>query len=105
MNRVKKLKERLGMTQEQFAEYCGISRSSIARYETGAEISRINAEKIANVCHVSIDYVLGKNDKEPVAKSDELRESIVNLLLDLPEADVEQVRDYAAWIKSRHEKE
>ena len=58
MSRVTELRRSKGMTQEQFAEYCGISRISIARYETGAAISRENARKIAVACNVSIDYLL-----------------------------------------------
>ena len=61
MNIVKKLREKTGKTQEEFAEYCGLSRSSIARYESGEEISRINAEKISKACGVSIGFVLGEN--------------------------------------------
>ena len=34
---------------------------SISRYESGAKISRNNAEKIAQACEVPLDYVLGKN--------------------------------------------
>lgn len=59
MNNVFSLRNRLGMSQDAFAEYCNISRISIARYEAGGNVGRANAEKIASACEVSISYVLG----------------------------------------------
>ena len=45
MNKVTELRRSKGMTQEQFAEYCGVSRISIARYETDVAISRESDKK------------------------------------------------------------
>ena len=58
MNRITEIRHRMGMTQDQFAEFCNISRVSIARYDAGAQISRKNAEKIAAACGIGIDEVL-----------------------------------------------
>lgn len=58
-SRVLELREALGITQEEFAARCGISRTSIARYERGEPVNRINAEKIAKACGCSVDYVIG----------------------------------------------
>ena len=52
LRRVKK------MGQEEFAELCGLSRSSIARYESGKPINRIAAQKISAACDVPISYIL-----------------------------------------------
>lgn len=61
MNRVAQLRTSFGpqMTQEAFGEKCGLSRSSIARYESGENVSSIAAKKIAKACNVSRSYVLG----------------------------------------------
>ncbi len=59
MNKVLDLRTKLQMTQDEFAEFCGIARISIARYETSGNISRASAEKIAKACGVSVSYVLG----------------------------------------------
>lgn len=106
MNRVEELRIRLQMTQEQFAEYCSISRSSVARYEKGENISRENAEKIANACKVSIDYVLGKEEieKKPAALSDGQREETISLLQDLTPDEIQRVRDFVSGIKSSRAK-
>ena len=54
MSRVEDLRAARQMTQSEFAEFCGISRSSIARYEAGDKISRENAMRIADACDVSV---------------------------------------------------
>ena len=64
-NNVRKLRNNLNMTQATFAEYCDVSIISISRYESGERISARNAEKIANACHVSLDYVLGQEKQPP----------------------------------------
>ena len=70
MNRILDLRTRLSMTQDEFAELCGISRASIARYEASGNLSRANAEKIARACGVSVSFVLGDtNDTPPVPGS------------------------------------
>ena len=69
MNRVLELRTRLGMTQDAFAEKCGIARISIARYEAGDNLSRASAEKIARACNVSVSYVLGDTiDTRPLTE-------------------------------------
>ena len=61
MNNINSLRRSLRMSQAEFAEHCDMSVVSISRYESGAKISRNNAEKIAQACEVPLDYVLGKN--------------------------------------------
>ena len=63
-NNVTVLREQKGLSQERFAELCGISRASIARYEAGDAINRANAVKIATACGVSVDYVLGIDESD-----------------------------------------
>ena len=64
---VKTLREQRGMTQDDFAEFCDVSRISIARYETGGQVSRASAEKIAAACGVSVSFVIGDTKKAPAA--------------------------------------
>ena len=99
MNRVRELKEKYQMTQEQFAEFCGISRSSVARYEGGGEINRSNADKIANACHVSIDYVLGK-EISPAAESDGAKGRLFSLIDRLVPDEYQRVADFVSGVLS-----
>lgn len=59
MNRVLELRTSKSMSQEEFAVFCGVARSSIARFEAGENIGRASAEKIARACGVSVSDVLG----------------------------------------------
>lgn len=60
MNVIEELRSARKMSQFEFAEFCGVSRTSIARYEAGKEISRENAKRIASACGVSVDYLVGE---------------------------------------------
>ena len=71
MNKVTELRRSKGMTQEQFAEYCGVSRISIARYEADAAISRENAIKVSSACNVSIDYLLNCENENRLIMAEE----------------------------------
>lgn len=62
--RILNLRKIKKMGQEEFAEFCGLSRSSIARYEGGKPINRIAAQKISVACNVPISYILDEQ-KEP----------------------------------------
>jgi transcriptional regulator with XRE-family HTH domain len=75
-DRFKMLREQRGWTQDDAAERLGISRSTIAGYESGTK-ARVPREdmliKIADAFDVSIDYLLGRTDepKATAAKDDE----------------------------------
>ena len=98
MNNVRFLQDQRGMTQDEFAEYCDIPRISIARYETGAPISRKNAEKIAAACKVSVDFVIGTPGAEQYPPP--ARDDVAALMADLSPEEQAQVRQYAEFLKS-----
>lgn len=64
MNNVLNLRKQKGMTQDEFAEFCDVSRASIARYEAGGNVNRENAEKMAKACLVTVDWVIGRVPEE-----------------------------------------
>ena len=64
MTRVKELRDFRGMTQDQFAEFCDVSRMTISRAELSGKISRSSAVKIAEACGVTVGYVLGTEDRD-----------------------------------------
>ena len=69
MNRILELRNKLRMTQEEFADHCGIARSSIARYEASGNVSRANADKIARACGVSVSYVIADTNEDVTART------------------------------------
>lgn len=62
-NRITLLREKGALTQEELAGLLGISRASLSHYETNRrepDIGTIN--KLADVFHVSVDFLLGRID-------------------------------------------
>lgn len=110
MSRVEDLRAARQMTQSEFAEFCGISRSSIARYEAGDKISRENAMRIADACDVSVGYVLGLEDEMSSFSDDDdimmIREqlrrdpSMRMLFSAASKASPEHIRAAAAMLKA-----
>lgn len=111
MNRIEELRSMRKMTQYEFADFCGVSRSSIARYEAGGMISRASAEAIGKACDVSVDYVLGRDDPSaapPSAEDDvwKIREQLRRdpdmrvLFSAASKATPEHIRAAAAMLKA-----
>jgi len=105
MNNVYNLRKQHRMTQDEFAEFCNVSRISIARYEAGAEVSRVNAQRIAEACRVTLSYVLGiqKTDDEDAWDIRERlrRDSDMRMLFDAAStASPEHIRAAAAMLKA-----
>ena len=62
-NRVKELRKELKLTQEDFAEQFGYTRTAISAWEIGRnEPSSTDMVKLANFFNVSTDYLLGKSN-------------------------------------------
>lgn len=50
------------MTQSEFAKLIGITQQEVSRYESGEIKAPINyIIDLANACHVSVDYILGRD--------------------------------------------
>jgi transcriptional regulator with XRE-family HTH domain len=49
---------KLGMSQEEFADFCGLDRTYIGGIERGERnISLVNIEKLANALHISLSEI------------------------------------------------
>ncbi|WP_341770962.1 helix-turn-helix transcriptional regulator [Alkalibacillus almallahensis] len=80
-HRLKKLREKEKMSREILANKVGVSYSTIAKYESGVrEPDFSTLEKLSSVLDVTVDYLLGKTDKEqgndfdPIAEHNRLLE-------------------------------
>ena len=59
-SRIRQARDRAGLTQEQLAERIGVSRTAIARYESGEIEPKLhNLAAIAETLNVSTDELLG----------------------------------------------
>lgn len=62
-DRLVKLRKEFGLTQEDFAQKIGYTRTAISAWEIGRnEPSNADTVKIADFFGVSTDYLLGKSD-------------------------------------------
>lgn len=80
--RFKHLRERMGWTQEDVAEKLGLSRPTIAGYES-EEKNRTPREetllRIADLFDTTIDFLLGRtNDPEPPSKNENINSAFYN---------------------------
>ena len=57
---VRKLRESLGLTQEEFAEKVGVQRNTVWRWENGRASPMESLPKISRAFDVSIAYILGE---------------------------------------------
>ena len=61
--RLRELRESKSLSQQKFADYIGISKSSINMYERGEREPGIETlENIADFFNVDLDYLIGKSD-------------------------------------------
>lgn len=62
--RIKELRIKKGLSQEQLAKILNIDRSTINKYESGKNKPNRYVGKLANLFGVSTDYILGIDDQE-----------------------------------------
>lgn len=119
-SRVKELREKLGMTQEELARKLGYrSKSSVAHIENGRDIPRAMVEKLAKILKTTPQYLMGwENDsyimpeklseiqKElPGSAKESDRERIVNMIADrlgeCPEQDIDDMLTFLDFLDFR----
>jgi transcriptional regulator with XRE-family HTH domain len=62
---IKNFRTRLGISQQELADYCNISRELISYYETGKrEVSLIHLEKISEYMNIGFEVFLEENSSE-----------------------------------------
>jgi len=70
-NRIKMLREEMGLKQEDLAKEISVSPSTIGMYEINKrEPNNDITIRLSNFFNVSIDYLLGKTDIKNIEQSD-----------------------------------
>lgn len=70
-SRIKILRENHGMTQIELAKVLNIGNSTLSQYESGARVPSDDIKIIiANYFDVSLDYLLGRDEKEKPTPED-----------------------------------
>ena len=63
---IRRIREKMGLTQEQFGNLIGKSASQVVRYENGSnEITASVIYKIAEIAHVDFNNIMAGIEKEP----------------------------------------
>lgn len=70
-DRVTLLSKELGMTQERFAEHCGLQHSDISNLSRKKQIPTDVMLAVADKCNVSTDWLFGRTDIREVAQTKE----------------------------------
>lgn len=82
-DKIKTIREQLGMTQAELARKLGLTRSSINGWEMGLSVpSTQYIVELAKLFRVSTDYLLGMK-QGAVLNIDDLTEKEVSVLLDV----------------------
>lgn len=90
------------ITNNELARMAGISSGGISKMlRSDSNPSLHNMESISNALNIPL-YVLLIDEKSPPSDDDELRREVAMLLRTLPPADLRQMLEYAAFLKSRH---
>lgn len=101
-----KLRETKRMTQDVFAEKCGLSRSTVARYEAGNITPSFDTlQKIATAFSISTDYFFDKENKAtmPPIDDDDIKFAVFGDP-DVTDAQFEEIKKIARIIRERDKK-
>lgn len=78
---LKKLRKNANMTQQELAEALWISKSTVSCYEQDTRFpSSEMLIRIATVFHVSVDYLLGREQKQPILDITDLKDEDIEFL-------------------------
>lgn len=91
---IKEARERKGYTQVELAKLLNIAGSTLAGYESGDHDPKsITLSKIAQICDVSVDYLLGREEPKLSQKALELAYAYDNYLSDYGKAIIDCVME------------
>ena len=99
-NRIRQLRLKEGLSQEQVAQILGITRSAISEIERGArKISADEIVKLAEAFHVSTDYILGLAERAKVHFEESERETRhVGLRISVPQQNADKFREVLLYM-------
>jgi|SRR5690625_903184 len=83
-DRLKELRIEKKLTQQEMADFLGITRQGYAKYENGqAETDLETLKKLANFFDVSTDYLTGNTDDIEFMTDEEINEEIKKITKEL----------------------
>lgn len=105
-DRLRSLRIEKGVSQDQAAESCGISRIALARYETGTRAPRAEmVSRLADYYGVTVDYLLGRDDPpaplEPKEAPADDRAEAKRMLETLSDEKYQDALKYLKYLQSQ----
>lgn len=115
--RLKLLRTKYGLTQQEFANKVGLSARTYAAYERGErKLPRETEEKIKQIFGITpydlflmpspqklaaaLDEVTAAEEKKPTAETvDELTKIFTGLMSDFTDEEVREIRDYVRYLR------
>lgn len=104
VSRTKEMAQQRGLSLKTLASKAGLAENAIYRWDDNNPKSE-NLEKVADILHVSTDYLLGRTDEMNATSSDKKVADILDdetILafdgMEISEEDKEKLRDYARFI-------
>jgi len=71
-DRLRRLREEQGVTQEQLGKVLNVKKAAVSKYETGYTVPDADTlKKLADFFNVSADYLLGRTDDPRPEKDDQ----------------------------------
>ena len=95
-NRLRELRKKRGLTQQEVASYIGITQNAYSYWENGkVKIDNTSLQRLADYFDVSIDYLLGREEKKSVMQrpTSELVEKYQHLFYDSDFVKIAKIYD------------
>lgn len=101
-DRIKELRKRKKLTQMEFAKQFNVATGTIGMWETGKrEPSSNTLIKIAEFFNVSVDYLLGKEEKTPTIdeQMNDIEFALYGEVKDLTDEQKQEILDFVKFKK------
>ena len=92
--RVKELRTKKGLTQQDLAELLGYkTKSSVAHIEKGRDIPRAMVVKLAQILDTTPAYLMGWEEQKESTPTENDRSAVIKRINDLPDDQFEKLAD------------
>ena len=105
MNRIKTLREELGMTQQELADKINGAKSTVAMYENESRKPSLEIlVKLSEIFNCSIDYILCKSDirNTEELKQEDFRFAFHKETEGLSEEEIKEALEFYKLVKNRN---